>query len=49
MKGHGISSEVIEIDKNADTPDNPSAGRVLVQVKAAGVNPVDWKIREGYM
>ena len=26
-----------------------SAGKVLVIVKAAGVNPIDWKIREGYM
>jgi len=24
-------------------------GEILVQVKAAGVNPVDWKIREGYL
>ena len=24
-------------------------GEILVQVKAAGVNPVDWKIREGYI
>lgn len=26
-----------------------SAGEVLVEVKAAGVNPVDWKVREGYL
>jgi len=25
------------------------AGEILVRVKAAGVNPVDWKIREGYI
>jgi len=24
-------------------------GEILVQVKAAGVNPVDWKIRQGYL
>ncbi len=24
-------------------------GEILVRVKAAGVNPVDWKIREGYL
>ncbi len=29
----------------------PSVGAndVLIQIKAAGVNPVDWKIREGYL
>jgi len=25
------------------------AGEILVKVKAAGVNPVDWKMREGYL
>jgi NADPH:quinone reductase-like Zn-dependent oxidoreductase len=25
-----------------------SVGKILVDVKASGVNPVDWKIREGY-
>src|SRR6476660_7432410 len=27
----------------------PQAGEVLVRVQAAGVNPIDWKVREGYM
>jgi alcohol dehydrogenase len=49
MKGYGSSSEVIEINENAPAPNNASAGKVLVKVKAAGINPVDWKIREGYM
>ena len=39
-------SEVIEINQNIPEP-TVSAGKVLVNVKAAGVNPVDWKIREG--
>ncbi|MDB5621316.1 NADP-dependent oxidoreductase [Tardiphaga sp.] len=28
---------------------SPDPGEVLVRIRAAGVNPVDWKIREGYM
>lgn len=27
----------------------PTTDEVLIQVKGAGVNPVDWKIREGYL
>jgi alcohol dehydrogenase len=44
---YGNTSEVIEI-RQISTP-NLSAGKVLVEVKAAGINPIDWKIREGYM
>jgi alcohol dehydrogenase len=42
------SSEVVEINRSAPAP-NVSTGKVLVIVNAAGVNPIDWKIREGYM
>jgi len=41
-------SEVVEINKNAPEP-ALSRGHLLVEVHAAGVNPVDWKTREGYM
>ena len=41
-------SEVVEINRSAPAP-NVSTGKVLVIVNAAGLNPIDWKIREGYM
>ena len=44
---YGNTKEVIEI-KQTSTP-NLSTGKVLVKVKAAGINPIDWKISEGYM
>lgn len=47
MKDYG-GSDVIEINQT-DSMSDPSSGKVLVTVKAAGVNPIDWKIREGYM
>src|SRR5688500_8113348 len=47
MKGYG-NSEVIEINQNASAPNDPSAGKVLIKVKAAGVNPSDWKFRDGF-
>jgi alcohol dehydrogenase len=40
------SSDVIEINQNTPEP-SLSPGKVLVAIKAAGVNPADWKISEG--
>lgn len=40
-------SQVIKIN-NAERP-TLTEGHIIVEVKAAGVNPVDWKIREGYL
>jgi alcohol dehydrogenase len=47
IKSYG-GSEVVEINQSTPAPNDPSADKVLVRVKAAGVNPADWKIREGY-
>ncbi len=41
-------SQVVEINENAPEP-TVSQGHLLIEVHAAGVNPIDWKIREGYM
>jgi NADPH:quinone reductase-like Zn-dependent oxidoreductase len=39
-----------EVLQYEDAPrPKPQAGEVLVHVLAAGVNPIDWKVREGHM
>src|SRR6266576_1825153 len=39
-----------EVLQYEDAPrPKPQSGEVLVRVKAAGVNPIDWKVREGHM
>src|SRR6266480_1015254 len=39
-----------EVLKYEDAPrPEPQGGEVLVRVHAAGVNPIDWKVREGHM
>ena len=40
--------DVLRLVADAPKP-QPAAGQVLVEVHAAGVNPFDWKVREGYM
>ena len=38
----------MEVNDTASVPSLPP-GKILINVNAAGVNPIDWKIREGYM
>lgn len=40
-------SEVLKLE-DIDKPE-PGAGEIRIAVKAAGVNPIDWKLRAGYM
>lgn len=40
--------DVLQVTDNAPEP-SAGSGQVLVEVRAAGVNPFDWKVREGYM
>ena len=40
--------EVLRLDEDAPVPE-PGEGQVLVKVAGAGVNPIDWKLREGFM
>ncbi|NNU28369.1 NADP-dependent oxidoreductase [Isoptericola sediminis] len=41
------SADVLELTEQPDP--HPGADVVVVRVKAASVNPVDWKVREGYL
>jgi alcohol dehydrogenase len=47
IKTYG-DSEVLEINPNSPSLNDPLESMVLVPVKAAGVNPSDWKLREGF-
>lgn len=47
IKKYG-GSEVVEVNQSTPAPNDPSAGKVLVDIKAAGVNPADWKFRDGF-
>ena len=52
MKAAQIQSyggeEVVEVKNDVERP-TPQANEILVEVRSAGVNPFDWKVREGYM
>lgn len=52
MKAVQINSyggvEVLETNENAPKP-TPAKDQVLVEVRAASINPIDWKIRAGYL
>jgi len=45
---HGYGGPEVLIYEDAPRP-VPGAGEVLVRVHAASVNPIDWKIRAGYL
>ena len=47
IKRYG-SSDVMEVNNTVSIP-NPPQEKILVNIKASGVNPVDWKIREGHL
>lgn len=41
-------SGVLEVNEHAPKP-SAAKGQVLVEVHAASINPIDWKIRSGYL
>ncbi len=45
---HRYGGKEVVVVEQVDFP-NAGPNEVLVRIAAAGVNPVDWKIREGYM
>ena len=44
---HSYGGPEVLVYEDAPRP-QPEPNDVLVRVHAAGINPVDWKIREGY-
>ncbi len=48
IRFHSYGGPEVLAYEDAPRP-TPGSGEVLVRVHAAGVNPVDWKVREGYL
>lgn len=48
VRMHKYGGPDVLVHEDVPRPE-PAANEVLIRVKAAGVNPVDWKIREGYV
>lgn len=48
VRCHDYGGPEVLVVEEAPRP-SPKPGEVLVRVHAAGVNPVDWKIRKGFM
>lgn len=40
--------EVVEINNTISKP-KAEEGKIVIEIHAAGVNPIDWKIRQGYL
>lgn len=36
------------LEKDVETP-NPNSNQVVIDLKATSINPIDWKVREGYL
>lgn len=47
IKNYG-GNEVLEVNENVPKP-IPAKGQVLVEVHSASINPIDWKVRAGYL